>query len=127
MIATRLKFVPWMENTLTSLWTRFSPMKFKEKMGKNEQGFKQYIDQTTLKISSTGNYEFKSIHYYGNFQFSYSSPIRLLILDGLRLFLLELLYMNLKQWLFNQSTKERTDRILLLKELVQIRIQNEID
>ena len=74
-----------------------------------------------------GNKTFKAKHYLGSQFFTYFSPVKLLIWEYLRFPRLKILKNLLAQFLYNAKTPIRTDRVEILKKLVELRLELDTD
>ena len=90
-------------------------------MEQNEHGVKVYSLITEMSFKDFKKIEFKAYHFYTGFRFDYTSPTKFLIVNFLKAFLLEIIFEKAKQSLFEITTKERTDRIDVLKFMIGIR------
>lgn len=71
-----------------------------------------------------GSVEFSGRHFYRGYSFEYNSPFKFLINTLLKIPQIIVLKNKFNQWIFNSKTPNRTDRIELLKKLIDIRINN---
>ena len=85
-----------------------------------------YNTEFTIPFTELGDVKFHSRHYFGHFNFTYRKPRELLFVEYFKLFYFQIFYEKYKQWRFNSKTKERTDKIELLKHIIDIRLERGI-
>ncbi len=89
----------------------------------NEQGRTEYSVKACVPLKSLEKWEFEANHFYKTYRFRYRSPFKFIVWNAFSLFKLEILKEKISQLFFNISTKERTERIEVLTELVSMRAE----